>query len=300
MPTINELRDARKRAHNEAITFLAKEKFDAEARSGYDKAMSEVDRLAVEIRNTEANGNLVSAKFQMPDKDHKRAAAFGRWLRGINLEDNERRSLEFRDVAEGNLINHIGSYTGLGYLVPTGFSNAIEIATKYYAPLMDGTVFRLWETATGQPIPWPTNNDTAQSATIVGEAGNITEQDVTANQINFGAYKLTSGLIKASIELIQDSGFDLETFLADAFGVRYGRGLENYLTNGTGNGQPTGLLTAVAASGAVPTIAKGSSESSGGSETGANSIGYGDLVNLEHAVDPSYRRHGKYMFHDLT
>jgi HK97 family phage major capsid protein len=47
-------------------------------------------------------------------------------------------------------------------------------------------------------------------------------------------------------------------------------------------------------------IATGSSESTGGSQTGVNSVGYSDLVNLEHFVDPSYRRNAKYMFHDLT
>jgi HK97 family phage major capsid protein len=76
--------------------------------------------------------------------------------------------------------------------------------------------------------------------------------------------------------------------------------LENYLTNGTGAGQPTGILTAIEASGAVPVIAQGSSESTGGAQTGVNSIGYSDLVNLEHSVDPSYRRGAKYMFHDQT
>jgi HK97 family phage major capsid protein len=59
-------------------------------------------------------------------------------------------------------------------------------------------------------------------------------------------------------------------------------------------------LTAIAASGATAIVAAGSSESTGGSQTGANSIGYSDLVNLEHSVDPSYRRGAKYMFHDLT
>jgi HK97 family phage major capsid protein len=206
-----------------------------------------------------------------------------------------------RDVAEGApMLTHVGSYTGLGFLVPTGFKNAIEDATKYFAPLMDGSVFTTLETATGNPLPFPVSNDTAQSATIVGEAGGINESDVTASHIVFAAYKLTAGRVKASVELLQDSAFDLEQWLAERFGIRYGRGLENYLTNGSGSGEPTGLLTAVAASGATPVVAAGSSESTGGAQTGANSIGYSDLVNLEHSVDPTYRRGAKYMFHDQT
>lgn len=302
MPTINEMKDARNRAHQEAIVYLTKEKFDAEARSNYDRAMTEVDRLGVELRKAEGNGNIVSSDFRMTDKNHKRAAAFGRWLRGAQLEEAEKRSLEFRDVSEGApMLAHIGSYSGLGYLVPTDFANQIEVATKYYAPLTAPGVLGSIESATGAPLPFPTNNDTSKSATIVAEAGTINESDITASHVIFGAYKLSSGVVKASLEIMQDSFFDLESFLADAFGVRYGRGLEGYLTNGIGNGvQPTGILTAIEASGATPVLAAGDSETTGGSQTGGNSIGYSDLVNLEHSVDPSYRNHAKYMFHDLT
>lgn len=225
-----------------------------------------------------------------------------------NMSEGVRKALdagveyEKRDgLVEGApMLSHIGTYSGLGYFVPTGFVNAIEQATKWFAPLLDGSVITVMDTATGQPLPFPTSNDTAQAATIVGEAQTTTEQDVTASQINFGAYKFTSGLVKASLELLQDSAFDLEAWLAQRFAERWGRGLENFLTNGTGSAQPTGLLTAVAASGATPVIANGSSESTGGSQTGVNSIGYTDLVALEHSVDPSYRRGAKYMFHDQT
>lgn len=198
------------------------------------------------------------------------------------------------------MLTHIGAYSGLGYFVPTGFVNAVEQATKWFAPLLDGSVITVMDTATGQPLPFPTSNDTNQAATIVGEASAVSEQDITAGQINFGAYKFTSGLVKASLELLQDSAFDIESWLAGRFAERWGRGLENFLTNGTGSSQPTGILTAIAASGATPVVAIGSSESTGGAQTGANSVGYSDLVNLEHGVDPSYRRNAKYMFHDLT
>jgi HK97 family phage major capsid protein len=262
--------------------------------------MTEVDRLAGEIRKSESRSG--SAPFQIADPQHKRSFAFNKWLRGGDaaIDASERRSIEFRDVAEGDVKAHVGTYSGLGFLVPTGFAGKIEDATKYFAPLMEDGVFGQMETATGNPIPFPVSDDTANSATIVSEAAPISEVDVTANHVTLAAFKLSSGVVKASIELLQDSGIDVEQWLATRFGERYGRGLENYLTNGTGTGQPQGLLTAITASGVVPVIAAGSSESSGGTETGANSIGYSDLVNLEHSVDPSYRRGAKYMFHDKT
>lgn len=290
------LREQRAQAHAEGVRALA-----SNNQAAYDKAMTEVDRLAVEIRKSESRSG--SAPFVVADPQHKRAFAFNKWLRGgdIAINDAERRSIEFRDgVVEGDIKAHVGTYTGLGFLVPTGFAGKIEDATKYFAPLMEDGVFGQMETATGNPIPFPVSDDTSNSATIVGETSTINEVDVTASHVTLSAFKLSSGVVKASIELLQDSGIDIEQWLASRFGERYGRGLENYLTNGTGSAQPEGLLTAVAASGVAPIIAAGSAESSGGGETGANSIGYSDLVNLEHSVDPSYRRGAKYMFHDKT
>src|SRR5260370_35145425 len=99
-----------------------------------------------------------------------------------------------------------------------------------------------------------------------------------------------------SLELLEDSAFDLEQWLAERFGERFGRAYEAALTTGTGSSQPTGLLTAIAASGVAPIVAAGSAESTGGIQTGVNSIGYSDLVNLEHSVDPGYRHRAQYMF----
>jgi HK97 family phage major capsid protein len=285
---MSNLREQRARANESRLIALRENN-----QAAYEKADADVNRLTEEIRKAEGSSTV---EVRGMDGNQKRAFNFAKYLRGKELT-----AVEMRDVAEGApMLNHVGTYTGLGFLVPTGFKNAIEDATKYYAPLMDGSVFTVLETATGNPLPFPTSNDTSNSAVIVGEAGSISEQDITASHIVFAAYKLSAGIVKASVELLQDSAFNLEAWLADRFGVRYGRGLESYLTNGNGSSQPTGLLQAVSNSGVTPVIAAGSSANDGTSATGANSIGSNDLVNLEHSVDPTYRRGAKYMFHDQT
>jgi len=340
MSTLKDLREKRAAAHAKAVEFLKATDQTAETRSGYDAAMADVDSLGGDIKRIEradaAEAEIraaVNSTQEIAPKTTKnleeRAAEYrasfvramrmgkisgrtGTWIGSENRDKvvldremaemkAEARAQENRDALEvAPMLVHIGTYSNLGYFVPTGFVQAIEQATKWFAPLLDGSVITVMDTATGQPLPMPTSNDTAQAATIVGEAGTVNEQDVTASQINFGAYKFTSGLVKASLELLQDSAFDIEAWLSQRFGERFGRGMESYLTIGTGSSQPTGLLTAIAASGATSIIAAGSSESTGGAQTGANSIGYSDLVNLEHSVDPSYRRGAKYMFHDQT
>jgi HK97 family phage major capsid protein len=292
----------RARVNSICSGMLAGNGLTSETRSQFDLAMVEVERITKQIREAEAGG--FAAGFRPNDQKHesRHTEAFGRFIRKGDavLTPEQRSVLETRAVSEGNQAAHIGSYSSLGYFVPTGFVDRVEVATKWFAPLLEDGIFGVIRTSTGQALPFPTSDDTGNQAFIVGEAASVTDLDVTAGQVILSSYKLTSGVVKASIELLQDSSIDVEQYLADRFGERFGRAYENLLTNGNGSGQPTGLLTALAANGVTPVVATGSSESTGGAQTGVNSIGYSDLVNLEHSVDPSYRRNAKYMFHDLT
>lgn len=309
MSKLKELREGRGKLHYELSQVLA----GADNQESRDKAKKLIDAMnamKVEIDAIESQGlsSVGTGIAKEPEVAYRRA--FMNFLRvGENrLSETDRAILseyvpkEGRSVTEGNVQNMFGSYSSLGYFVPQGFVYDVEQATKWFAPLMSGDVFTIMDTATGNPLPWPISNDTTNSGYIVGEGAVTNELDITASFVKFGAYKFTSGLVQASLELIQDSAFPLESWLAQQFGVRLGRAFEYMLTQGEGvtSGEPTGLLTAVATGGGTPIIAAGSSESTGGAQTGANSIGYSDLVNLEHAVDPSYRRNGKFMFHDQT
>jgi HK97 family phage major capsid protein len=300
---LKSLYEQRSRAHAVASGMLAGNGLTSQTKSQFDAAMGEVDSLTKQIRSAEL-GTFAAYRTNDLQSETRHAEAFGRFVRkGEAVLSNEQRSIltgEKRAVSEGNQASHIGSYSSLGYFVPTGFVDQVEKATKFFAPLLEDGVFNVIQTGTGQALPFPVSDDTANACTIVGESASVSDLDTTANQVILSAYKTTSGVIKASIELLQDSSIDIETFLADRFGERFGRGYENFLTNGTGSGQPTGLLTALSANGVTPVIATGSSANSGGTETGTNSIGYADLVNLEHSVDPSYRRNAKFMLNDLT
>jgi len=301
---LKELREERARLHSELSQVLAGAD-SSESREKAKKLIAAMDEKAKEITAIESKGLSAVGNGLASEKDVEFRRAFANYLRkGENrLNDAERAIMEEKrdGIVEGApMTGHIGTYTGLGYFVPSGFVYDVETALKFYAPLLNGGVFTVMDTASGQPLPYPTNNDTTNTAALVGESSVVSEEDVTAGQIIFAAYKYTSGLIKASIELIQDSAFPLESWLAERFAVRFGRKFEDELTNGNGSSKPTGLLQAISNSGASPTVAAGSATNSGGSETGANSIGTNDIVNLIHSVDPAYRRNGKFMAHDTT
>jgi HK97 family phage major capsid protein len=63
---------------------------------------------------------------------------------------------------------------------------------------------------------------TKGTASWVDEEGLIPESDDTFGQVSIGAYKLAT-LIKVSEELLNDSAFNLQTYIAKEFGRRIGR-----------------------------------------------------------------------------
>lgn len=354
MSKVKELREQRAAIAAQMAKLLKEEKPSAERTAKFSKMDADQEALAVEIREIEKADSLgkelgasgavrqdpVGAGSGTMTKEQRTKRyndAFFRALRNGDLagnrkterlrwigeSDSELKAIldegqEFRDQEAGTQSISYTQGAGGGYTVPAGFVYDIEIATKYYAPLADGSVIRILETATGAVLPYPTNNDTNEAWSIIGEAAQVSDQGQTPNYstqgtapsgqpgnatmgvVNFGAWKGTTGLVRVSLELLQDSAFDLQKFLTEAFAVRMARGYEYFLTKGSGSSQPTGMVTAVLASGISPVIAAGSSANTGGSETGATSIGSNDLVALEHSVDPTYRRGARFMFHDGT
>lgn len=220
----------------------------------------------------------------------------------FSISDRERR-----DMGIGT--NSLG-----GYFVPRGFVYEVEEAMKWYGSMLMSS--EIMDTATGNPLPYPTDNDTTNTGEIVGEGKQVSYADVTIGQILFGAEKFSTKMVKASLELLQDSAFAIAPYLRKKFAIRLGRILNTKFTIGNGSSanpvEPTGLVTAVVANCAAAQlasagvvygtglIAAGSSANTGGAETGGTSIGSQDLTDLEHTVDPSYRVGASYMFHDQT
>jgi HK97 family phage major capsid protein len=231
-------------------------------------------------------------------KEHRKA--FQTYLRvGAGGLNAEQRSLlvEFRDMGTGGQ----GAFPGAtsGFFVPVGFVNQVEDAMKYYGPMLDGGTGMptIMPTDTGQPMPFPAADDTSVVGEQIGENQQVTTQDVNIEQVIFGAWKYSTKLVKVSLELLQDSAFDIEKFLTTEFGRRLGRIVNTKTTIGAGTTEPLGIVTAIVTGGNIVT-AVGAYSNDGAS--GPNTVGSDDLTNLEHAVDPLYRPGARYMMHDST
>lgn len=299
-----------------------------EVRAEFRKLDDKQEELHRQIQEIE-NGELRTAAVQElaerelragletePQREYRKC--FGQYLRrgmsGLNEEGRSKMG-EYRTDDQsasqwgnvtgqtytgGNLQGGMTSGVAGGFLVPAGFQYEIETATKYFCPLADGGVCRTIETAGGGLLPFPTENDTTQQAALLADAVQDSEQGVAFGVVNFGAYKYTSRIVRVSVELLQDAGFNLETLLAEAFGKRFGRAYESAFTVGSGVAGPQGIVTAVLASGASPVVGAGSNANDGQGSPAYSTIGSNDLISLEHSVDPSYRRGAKYMLHDTS
>lgn len=201
----------------------------------------------------------------------RRAAAFDRLLRhGFSELTAEERQAVKELRAQGTTPDDKGGYT-----VPTQMRNTIIDAMKAYGGI--ASVAQILNTSNGQDITWSTSDGTSEEGELLAENSAATEGDVTFGTATLGAKKLSSKIIRVSNELLQDSGVDIEAYLAGRIAQRIGRGEAKYLVQGTGAGtplQPKGLAASVT----------GTTQSSA-----AAAFNWKDMNSLIHSLDPAYR-----------
>lgn len=173
-----------------------------------------------------------------------------------------------------------------GYTIPTGFVSTLEQAMKDWNGVRQ--LADVLRTDAGNLIPYPTVNDTANVAVRVAEATAGGSADASFGVVNFNAYMWKASVL-ISMELLQDSAFNLDAILPAMLGERLGRGTEPAFTTGTGSSQEQGVVTASVA-GKVGLVGQ------------TTSVIADDLIDLQHSIDPAYRRNPScgWMMHDLT
>jgi len=254
----------------------------ASVRSGMSLAEIEERDLADRYVRVGLNPK-VTLRSQMDAEQRAHAKVWQRFFNTGTIED--------RDMTVGNgtpayLKGNVGSF------VPLGFFQEVFAAKKNTDALFNPDIVTYLETTHGKPIQFGLMGDTETVAVLTSEAGSATEADITSTSgIMLGAYTFRSPMFHASIESFQDveiAGGVVELF-KKFVGERIARGVGPYLVTGSGSSQPTGLVTALEALGGASVTATGSSANTGGSETGATSVGSADIANLFYALDEAYR-----------
>lgn len=174
-----------------------------------------------------------------------------------------------------------------GYLVPTEFER--QIVTALDENNVIRSVANVIKTAAERKIPVAASHVAAQ---WTAENGAYTESNPTFAQKAIDAYKETA-LAKVSIELLQDSMFSVEAYLANEFGRAFGILEEEAFCVGTGTGQPTGIFNAYdddAPVGGEINVITGTSGAVKGD----------DLISLIYALKAPYRKNAKFLMKDSS
>ena len=292
--TILELREKRAKAWDAAKAFLDSHRTDkgtlsAEDDATYSRMEQEITDLGKEIARMERREAL-DAELNRP----MNKPLTGKPMTGNDTAKTGRATDEYRQnfwnamrakAPMPSVLNalQIGTDSEGGYLVPDEFERTLVQA------LEEENIFRqlakVIRTSSGdRKIPVVATKGTAS---WIDEEGAFVESDDAFSQVSIGAYKLGT-LIKVSEELMNDSIFDLESYISAEFARRIGAKEEEAFFTGDGSGKPLGILAA-----------------SGGAETGvtaasATSITADELMDLFYSLKAPYRKNAVWVLNDST
>lgn len=173
----------------------------------------------------------------------------------------------------------VGTDSEGGYVVPQEFEKQLLMA------LQDINEVRNWcsviSTASQHHIPVESSLGTAA---WTAEEASYTESDAAFSRVTLNAYKAGT-IIKVSEELLRDSMFDMQGYLATNFGKRFGILEEAAFVNGDGSAKPTGIVPG---------------SSLGVTAAGAAAITAAELIDLFHALGRPYRKNAVWLMKDAT
>lgn len=177
----------------------------------------------------------------------------------------------------------VGTDSEGGYLVPDEYERTLVQALQEENKLR--SLCKVIHTSSGdRKIPLVASHGTAS---WVDEEGAIPESDDSFGQISLGAHKIAS-IIKVSDELLKDSVFDVEGYIATEFARRVGDAEEAAFINGDGAGKPIGLLHST--NGAATGVTAAS----------ATAFTADELIDLVYSLKAPYRKHALFLFNDQT
>ena len=292
--TILELREKRAKAWEAAKAFLDSHRTDkgvlsAEDDAAYTRMEQEITDLGKEISRME---RLEALDAQM--KEPVNQPLTGKPMGSRTIERTGRASDEYRtsfwDMMRSkaplpSVVNALqeGTDSEGGYLVPDEYERTLVEA------LEEENVFRqlakVIRTSSGdRKIPVVATKGTAS---WIDEEGAYTESDDSFGQVSIGAYKVGT-MIKVSEELLNDSVFDLESYIAKEFARRIGAKEEEAFFTGDGSGKPLGILAAT-----------------GGAETGvtatsSTAVTADELMDLFYSLKSPYRKKAVWVLNDST
>ena len=294
MNKIIELREKRAKLWESTKAFLDSRRnenglLSAEDTATYERMEEDVMNLGEEIKRLERQAVIdlelskptsspISSKPGMKDEEEKTGrasdeykSAFWNAMRMKNPSNQIYNSLSIGEDSEG------------GYLAPDEFERTL-ITT-----LEEENIFRklakVIKTSSGdRKIPVVV---TKGSAAWLDEGEDFEESDSVFGQTSIGAYKLGT-MIKVSDELLNDSVFSIENYIATEFARRIGAKEEEAFIVGDGDGKPTGIFHTTAGGQLGVTAAS------------ATAITADEIIDLVYSLKAPYRKNAVFIMNDAT
>ena len=280
--TILELREKRAKAWEAAKAFLDSHRnekgvLSAEDDAAYTRMEQEITDLGKEIARMERQESFereLSQPVNQPLTGRPASGSAGKEKTGRASEEykaNFWNAMRSKVPLPGvvNALEEVTDSEG-GYLVPDEYERTLVEA------LEEENVFRqlanVIRTSSGdRKIPVVATKGTAS---WIDEEGAYTESDDSFDQV--------------SEELLNDSVFDLESYIAKGFARRIGAKEEEAFFTGDGSGKPLGVLAAT-----------------GGAETGvtaasSTAITADELMDLFYSLKSPYRKKAVWVLNDST
>jgi len=292
MSKILELREKRAKAWEAAKAFLDGKRgsdglLSPEDTATYEKMEADVVALGKEIERLERQA-AIDLELSKPTNAPitNKPASTGENKTGRATDEYKRafwNVMRGRRTADIQNALQIGEDSEGGYLVPDEFERTLVEA------LEEENIFRqlanVITTSSGdRKIPVVASKG---MASWVDEEGQIPESDDSFGQVSIGAFKLAT-MIKVSEELLNDSVFNLESYIAREFARRIGNKEEEAFFVGNGTGKPLGILAA-AGGGQV-----------GVTTAGATAITLDEILDLFYSLKSPYRRNAVFVMNDAT
>lgn len=287
--TIIEMREKRAKLWNTMEGFLDTHRNDkgvlsAEDDATYTAMEHDLNDLSNEIRRMERR-DAMEAELRKPvsrpiTETPEGAAAPEKTGRASNAyKEDFGRHLRGRKPLH-NVLSESTDADG-GYLVPEDFEK--KIITGLDEANVIRSLAQVITTHHERKIPLAIGHSVA---TWTPENAAFTESNPTFGQTLLDAHKLTD-LLRVSVELLQDSEFDLEDYIAREVARAFGIAEEQAFCVGTGVGQPTGIFTANGGTVGVTSAA-------------ATAITADEVISLIYGLKAPYRRNAKFLMNDAT
>jgi HK97 family phage major capsid protein len=290
---ILELREKRAKLWESTKAFLDSRRnenglLSAEDTATYERMEQDVVDLGKEIERLERQA-VLDLELSKPTS----SPLFNTPNNTIGEEKKGRASDEYKKAFWNTMRNNstpeirnslkIGTDSEGGYLVPDEFEKTLVEG------LLEENIFRtlatIINTSSGdRKIPVVASKG---NASWVDEEAPIPESDDSFGQISIGAFKLAT-IIKISEELLNDSVFNLESYIAKEFARRIGSAEEEAFLIGNGTGRPTGIFNDTGGAGVGTTASTQST------------IKIDEVIDLFYSLKSPYRKKATFIMNDST